>query len=227
MEITIPLSPSIMEKIYKLTDPRDNAIKYIGYTKRVLRKRLAAHIRDSINNNKTYKQKWIRSLLSEGLLPIISIVKYIPKGESWQGYEIKYIKQYFDKGHKLTNGTSGGDGTKLSTEKYREMGLKHKGFKMTEESKQKMRLAKLGKTGKDCPNSKGLIAYNDKEEIFFWSAQEAENYIKSLGLKASKKNISACLRGNKSHGGKRIRKHVAGFKFRFLNKSEKKKYNLK
>lgn len=212
------LSPSIMEKIYKLIDPITLDVKYIGYTKNPIKKRLKNHIRDSINNNRSYKQKWIRSLLKEGKLPIIKVVKYIRKDEDWEYYEKYYISKYREKmGSKLTNGTEGGDGGKLTPSIIKKIADSRKGSKMSDESKELMRKAKIGKIGKDCPNSKGLIAYNDKEELFFWSAFEAQEYFRSKGLKANKKNISACLRGSLIKG-KYLRTKVAGYKFKKYEK---------
>lgn len=208
-----------METIYKLLDPITNEVRYIGYTNKTLKRRLSAHIRDSINNNKTHKHKWIRSLLKRDLKPIIKRVKKIPKGKDWVEYEIKYIAKYSTL-TKLTNGTLGGDGlraTEITKAKLRKARI---GFRHTEETKELMRKAKLGKTGKDCPNSKGLIAYNDQEEVFFYSKKEAADYLISKGLKASSKNIGQCLNQKPYKNGKYIRKQVAGYKFRKPTENE-------
>jgi hypothetical protein len=204
-----------MEKIYKLIDPRNGKVRYIGYTNNKLQKRLRSHIRESLRINKTHKHKWIRSLLRVGLLPQIKIVKFIKpnSNKSWQLWETHYIVKYKNKGFKLVNATEGGEGVIMTPEIRAKIGLKSKGRIHSIETRQKMSKAKLGKTGKDCPNSKGLIAYNETEEIFFHSMQDAENYFKSLGLKASKKNISQCLNSYLIRG-KFKRTKVAGFKFK-------------
>lgn len=59
-----------MYKIYSLNDPLTNEIRYIGYTKGSLKKRLKEHIYDS-NRNKSHKCNWIRKLRSVGLNPVI------------------------------------------------------------------------------------------------------------------------------------------------------------
>lgn len=205
-----------METIYGLVDPRDGLVKYIGYTGKPIRKRLRTHIRTSITYNKTHKQKWIRKLIKLGLEPTIKTLKVVKQGDCKE-WEKRYIKGYKDFGFKLVNGTEGGDGITMTKEIVAKIVKKRRAgdnYQVTAETRNKMSLAKLGRTGKLCPNSKGLIAYNEKEEIFFHSAQEAEDYFKSKGLRASKKNISACLRGYKSHGGRYLRKQVAGFKFK-------------
>jgi hypothetical protein len=202
-----------METIYGLIDPRDGLVAYIGYTKKPINDRLKAHIQDSKRFNRTHKQKWIRKLLSLNLEPSIIILKQF-KTRTWEYWEKRYIKKYRKRGYLLKNSTDGGDGVTMTPEVRKKISEKSKLHRHSDEAKAKMSLAKLGKIGKDSPNSKGLIAYNDKEELFFYSAYEAELYFKNLGLKASKKNISACLRGSKSHGGKYLRHQVAGYKFK-------------
>jgi len=202
-----------METIYRLIDPITGMTRYIGYTSKSLKKRLRGHVQESRKYNKTHKHKWIRKLLSRDLKPLIKGVKKVTM-HNWVEWEKHYIKGYKKFGFDLVNGTEGGEGVTMTPETRRKIGLKSKGRKHTVETIKKMSLAKLGRTGIDCPNSKGLIAYNEKEEIFFHSAHEAELYFKSKGLKASKKNINACLRGSKSHGGKYTRHQVAGYKFK-------------
>jgi hypothetical protein len=205
-----------MGKIYKLIDPRTNEIRYIGYTNKRISKRLKAHIRDSLKCNKTHKHHWIRSLLNKGLKPKIAIIKIV--GDDWQKWEIYYIALYKAKGCNLVNGSDGGEGVLNPNKETRyKIGSGTRNKKLTPEHREKLSKAKQGKIGKECVNSKGLYAYKDNKEYFFHSAQEAENYIRSLGLKASKKNIGQCLTGKLVHG-KYKRKHVAGFTFKRKNK---------
>lgn len=203
-----------MEKIYKLIDPITKEVRYIGYTQGKLQKRLMSHIRES-KLRKTYKHHWINSILDMGFIPIIKIIKCIPKSskKTWQEWETHFIKKYRYKGFNLTNGTDGGEGVTMTPEIRNKISIKSKGKIPSKETRLKMSKAKLGKIGKDCPNSKGLIAYNEKGEIFFHSMQEAENYFRGLGLKASKKNIGQCLRG-KGYNGRSKRNKVAGYKFK-------------
>lgn len=185
-------------KIYGLYDPTTKKLRYVGKTVRPLNKRLNSHLSDSRKNKNTHKQNWIRLVLARGKLPIIKLIRMV-KPYRWKYWETKLIAKYKAKGCPLTNGTLGGDGIE---------GLIH-----SEKSKALMSKAKLGRKGKLCPNSKGLIAYNETEELFFYSAQEAEDYFKSLGLKASKKNINQCIRGGLIRG-KYKRTQVAGYKFK-------------
>lgn len=51
--------------IYYLSD-ENGVIRYVGKTKNHLRKRLYAHIKESKSDSKSYKNNWIRSLISKG-----------------------------------------------------------------------------------------------------------------------------------------------------------------
>lgn len=185
-------------KMYGLYDPITKQLRYVGKTVGPLNKRFNSHISESRRKSISHKQKWIRLLLKANKLPVIKLIRMVEE-DKWEYWEKKLIANYKAKGYPLTNNTEGGDGV---------TNLIH-----SEESKQKMSKAKMGRTGKLCPNSKGLIAYNETEELFFYSAQEAEDYFKSRGLKASKKNINQCIRGSKVRN-KYVRKKVAGYQFR-------------
>lgn len=115
--------------IYTLSDINEN-IRYIGKTKNILRKRLYAHIFESINSNKSnYKSNWIKSLLNKGERPIINIIDEVPE-EEWEFWEEYWISQFKSWGFNLTNLTKGGEGGN--------------GYKHTDDSKRKMRKSKLG-----------------------------------------------------------------------------------
>jgi len=115
-----------MFKIYKLIDPRTNEIKYIGKTKKIdINKRLICHIRMSLKNSKTKKEKWICSLLSKNIKPIIEIIEKCSEYNREQR-EIYWIK-FYNEIYNLTNSTSGGDGIKNAVgEKNGMFGKKHK-----------------------------------------------------------------------------------------------------
>lgn len=197
-----------MEKIYGLRDPITDEIRYIGYTKKSLALRLKGHINQSLRENKTHKQKWIRSLMGINILPTIELIHEITDN-NWQYWEIFYIAKYPN----LTNGTKGGDGLEETTQLALKRSKGQLGRKFTVKHKEKLSKAKMGRIGKLCPNSKTLIAFNDNHELFFYSAKEAEQYFKSLGLKASSKNINQCLNGYLIRGRFK-RKMVAGYKFK-------------
>jgi len=97
--------------IYSLIDPNTNKVRYIGKTNNIKR-RYYEHITNTKSNS--YKNNWIKKLLSEGSPPIINIVEEC-NYDNWEKREIYWISQFND----LTNGTDGGEGGKI-TPKVRE-----------------------------------------------------------------------------------------------------------
>lgn len=113
-----------MASIYGLIDPRDNSLKYIGYTSKTLLERLSCHFKDRISKD-GYKDRWIRSLWSNhGLKPEIVLIEDILENE-WEEAEIFWIEYFKFIGCKLTNTAIGGMGRKAGT-------------KLTEEHKKKI-----------------------------------------------------------------------------------------
>lgn len=97
-----------MEKttfIYILIDPISNQIRYVGKTDN-LRKRYNHHL---IDNRKSYKSAWIKSLKVQGLKPIIEVIDEVSINE-WVFWEKYWISQFKTWGFKLTNLSDGGEG---------------------------------------------------------------------------------------------------------------------
>lgn len=104
---------------------------YVGYTIDP-DKRLKRHLEEATSNRSErnrYRNCWIRSLLNRGVMPKMIILEEIKDGD-WQEAEKYHIAYFKSIGMKLCNDTEGGDGT---------LGHKH-----TDESKEKMRQAKIG-----------------------------------------------------------------------------------
>lgn len=95
-----------MIKIYTLSDPRTNEIRYVGQTNATLRKRLQRHLRFRDNTERT---KWLKSLSENGLTPNIDFVAEATL-ENWKEEERFYIAYFRFLGFSLTNMTDGGDG---------------------------------------------------------------------------------------------------------------------
>jgi len=92
--------------IYSLSDPRTNAIRYIGKT-------INPKHRKHSHNNKardkgTYKRNWINQLQSLGLRPVFEILDVVE--DDWQFWESYWIFQCKSWGFRLTNSTIGGEG---------------------------------------------------------------------------------------------------------------------
>ena len=98
-----------MVKIYALSDPITNDIRYIGKTIKTLDERLKNHL-NKIDN--THVRCWIKKLKKELLTPNILLIDEVPDNE-WQFWEIFYISLFKTWEFKLTNHTKGGDGCRI------------------------------------------------------------------------------------------------------------------
>lgn len=95
------------EYIYKLLDPRDRSVRYVGRTMHP-HDRLVNHLSCKLNEE---KYKWVCELKLLGLTPIMVILDAIifepdmPRKESAGGREAYWIKLYKDQGEPLFNKT--------------------------------------------------------------------------------------------------------------------------
>lgn len=97
-------------KIYGLSSSREpNNIRYIGKTSKKLKYRLSTHLYYT-RKGKSHKDNWILKELSDGFEIIITEIFLVPEDESWEEWEKYYIKEYKERGYKLTNLTEGGEG---------------------------------------------------------------------------------------------------------------------
>jgi len=117
--------------IYVLIDPKSNQIRYVGKTTDINR-RLRRHISERFLHD-SYKDRWVRKLVDDNILPEIEIIDEVNKS-NWCYWEKFYISYFNYLGFSLTNGTKGGDEPPST-----------KGRKHTLESKLKMSNTKKGK----------------------------------------------------------------------------------
>lgn len=115
--------------VYVLTDPRyPDDVRYVGVTN-TPKKRLRGHIsKAKIQTN--HRANWIKSLLRDGLEPIMTIIAQTDN-ENWRQCEMEWIAYYRDIGCNLVNSTDGGEGTR--------------GFIPNEETRRKLSKAQLNK----------------------------------------------------------------------------------
>lgn len=99
-----------MIKIYKLINPIDNVIRYIGITSKTLQKRLKSHINDKKSN--IHKINWINKLKSNDLFPIIELIEEVDDIKIANVRERYWINYYRNIGCNLLNYTDGGEGCK-------------------------------------------------------------------------------------------------------------------
>lgn len=129
--------------IYALIDPRNtNVVRYIGFTKKTLERRLIEHLSDARRGHMNHRCNWIRSLTKDNIRPIISIIEEVTE-DNWQEREKYWIRFYKET---LTNTTEGGEGLINPSDEVRERISKkvsenlkgnqyRKGIPHTEESK--------------------------------------------------------------------------------------------
>lgn len=101
--------------IYSLSSSSNpDNIRYIGKTKNI-KDRLRRHIgKYYLNNEKTYKNNWIKSEISNGNKIIIKEIERIE--DNWEEREKYWISHFLNEGYKLTNLTKGGEGIPLTDE---------------------------------------------------------------------------------------------------------------
>ena len=137
-------------KIYTLSHPLTNEVRYVGKTVESLEERLRKHL---LRCDNTHKCKWIASLKRENLIPKIELLDECSLND-WHWLEKYWISQFKCWNFKLTNiceGGRGSDGYKHSDATKRLMGEFHKGKKyrlgktLTKETIEKTRKKNLGK----------------------------------------------------------------------------------
>ena len=179
-------------KIYAISDPDTNIIKYIGVTTRTLKERLYQHLYNARNKRLQISAKCIWSLLKVDKLPVISLVETCTE-TNWEERE-KYWIAYYKKTGELTNLTDGGEGLlglKLTEEHKRRISLANKNHVVTEETRQKLRLANIGKTFS--------IETRQKISRFHTGKFKTAEHRKKIGNKHRGKNVSAETREKLRH----------------------------
>jgi group I intron endonuclease len=134
--------------IYGLVDNFDNELRYIGKSINP-KSRLRKHIQDS-KTKKTYRDKWIFSLIEKNEKPELLIIDEV-NNHNWEFWEKHYISYYKSLGARLTNLTEGGEnppnniGKKKSKEEVERTRKANLGKKRSDEFRKKMSFLKKGK----------------------------------------------------------------------------------
>lgn len=97
-----------MKRIYRLRDPRDGAVRYVGATSYTLRKRLQMHVTLSVRNT-CLSAAWVRELVALRLQPQVEL---IAETDDWQAAEQDAIASARAAGAQLLNQTDGGMGVR-------------------------------------------------------------------------------------------------------------------
>lgn len=94
--------------IYGLADPNTLRIRYVGKSNNP-KERLTGHLSERSLHTKNEKNAWLRSLLEQGLRPVLIILQEITHG-CWAEAERAWICILRMQGCKLTNTSDGGEG---------------------------------------------------------------------------------------------------------------------
>jgi hypothetical protein len=203
-------------KIYGLIDPETKEVRYVGKTVSPLHKRLSSHYNDK---SISYKTHWINSLKEKKLKPIIKILE-VCNEDNWQERE-KYWISHYRAVSRLTNYLDGGQG-------------QQKGYKHTDEAKEKIRLAAIknlkgrfykGQRFSDETNKKRADA--NKKVIYQYDIKH--NLIKKWNsiieaantLNIDKNNIRAVLVGRSIKAGGFIWTYKENEFIKLINKKHK------
>ncbi len=92
--------------IYALIDPVTDEIRYVGKSIRPMQ-RLQNHCNEKA---RTWRTNWIQSLIAAGRRPEVRVLEILDRDDDWKAAEIHWIASLRDRGARLTNCTSGGDG---------------------------------------------------------------------------------------------------------------------
>jgi GIY-YIG catalytic domain/NUMOD3 motif len=129
--------------IYTLIDPCTNEVRYVGQTKDKAR-RLKDHL---TSNRRTHCRTWIRAMQRKGFVPRMVIVETVDDdfADECECWWIEYGRH---QGWRLTNHTNGGQGST--------------GYVPTEEARQRMSIAQLGRHHSEATKEKIGIANRGK-----------------------------------------------------------------
>lgn len=117
--------------IYARVDPRTGVTRYIGKTVRTAHRRLRRHLaRCYLDEAHTHKNRWIKQLIALGLEPTINVLQTCASAAELSTAECRHIAEHLARDVPLTNATPGGDGG---------------GYRHTDASKARLRLAHLGR----------------------------------------------------------------------------------
>jgi hypothetical protein len=124
--------------VYGLIDPNLKIVRYIGNTIKGIKQRKNAHLYNARKTNSPkHVTRWIRKLLSEGSEPNEIVIGQYPTIEELNAAERRLIKEFWDMGFPLTNGTEGGDLNLLTEEVRKRIGITQS-QRMTPEVRAKM-----------------------------------------------------------------------------------------
>lgn len=177
-------------KIYTLHDPDTLDVRYVGFTRKSLTKRLATHIAAAKFklSETSHRLNWIRSLLRDCKSPVILLVETV-SSENWKERERFWISHFSKTKCRLTNSCDGGDGiANPSPETRARLRASHLGKTHSEESRAKMSAAHTGKVSSK--ETRAKIGASNKGRVHSDQAREkisAANRGKTIPMEVREK----------------------------------------
>lgn len=127
--------------VYGLYDEFDR-IRYVGQTTGQITRRLYGHIHNAKTGRVSHNYNWIRSMLKQGVTPVVKELASTDNKEQLNILETFYILVFRNLGADLTNMSEGGEGGRFSKEVYERMvetrrknGKSTKGYKLSPETR--------------------------------------------------------------------------------------------
>lgn len=99
--------------IYALKCPISGEIRYIGKANNPAKRRHCHISAARLGHRDHHTARWIRTLLTQSLAPVLQILLAVPDSEDWRDHERRIIDELRAQGCRLTNQTIGGEGVSL------------------------------------------------------------------------------------------------------------------
>lgn len=170
-----PTTKKVWE-IYVLRDPRNLEIRYVGVTNDP-KSRIRKHLSVAKRERRTYKDKWICSLLNLSMFPIYETIEIT---ENWKERECFWISEYRKSGYRLTNLTDGGEGATnrvVSNETREKIARKLRGRKMSLQNKEKLIEANTNRKWSDNQREKFILLMTGRKRKPF-----SEEHLRKLSI---------------------------------------------
>jgi len=131
--------PVLVYGLFASNDP-NREVRYVGVTSIGLDRRLKKHLSDALKGEPTYKARWVRKVLESGGT-VTPVVLHTATQADWPAWE-RFLISWFPR---LTNATAGGEGLLNPTSETRErMRVAHLGKTLSEETRRKLSEARRG-----------------------------------------------------------------------------------
>lgn len=148
--------------VYALIDPRDGQIRYVGQSGRGLRRPQSHWWPSRLLTERTHTNSWVKSVVAEGLVPLIQILQEVEPSADLDQIEIDYIAACRREGYQLTNHTNGGRAAR--------------GYKIKGEALERSRMGAAKRVGKPKHSEAFKAALAERNRNRVWT-EESKNKV--------------------------------------------------